>query len=75
MFLYAVIAPQIFGLILAILVALFASIFNLDYELVMSSIFVDMILLFLVQVSFLTIFLVYNKLKNIDWTVATQIKK
>ncbi|MDD4211702.1 MAG: type II CAAX endopeptidase family protein [Clostridia bacterium] len=73
-FLYAVIAPQIFGLILAILVALFASIFNLDYELVMSSIFVDMILLFLVQVSFLTIFLVYNKLKNIDWTVATQIK-
>jgi uncharacterized protein len=74
MFLWAVLAPQILGVVLVMIIGVVINMFGLDYQQVLDSFVVNLSILFLAQIAFLIAFFLYNKLKGINWQQATKIK-
>jgi len=72
MFLWAVLAPQILGVVLVMIIGVVTNMFGLDYQQVLDSFVVNLSILFLAQIAFLLAFFLYHKLKGIQ--KATKIK-
>jgi membrane protease YdiL (CAAX protease family) len=72
-FLYAIIMPQLFGLLFVVLVTSFANLFGATYEVALDNVFVKMLTLFLAQLAFVALFFVYQRVRNINWIKATKL--
>ncbi|MFW6008356.1 MAG: type II CAAX prenyl endopeptidase Rce1 family protein [archaeon] len=69
-FLWSVLAPILSGLGLSLLVSYISNIFNYD---ITQTMFFTLLNVMLAQIVFLVLFFVYNKVKDIDWTIATKL--
>jgi len=72
-FLFAILMPQIIGLIFLICIVALANIFNVNYEVITENLITKIITLFLAQVGFIIVFFVYNKFKRINFFTATKM--
>ncbi|MGD9901073.1 MAG: lysostaphin resistance A-like protein [Spirochaetales bacterium] len=72
-FLYAILLPQIFGILLGFLASFIATMSGVEYSVVINYVIFDYLSLCLAQIAFLMIFFGYNAIKKIDWKMATKI--